>query len=203
MRGTKSRRHRPDRPGRHGPEPGPEHGRPRLHRGGVQPHRHPRWTSSSTGRPRASSIIGTHSLEELVGAAEAAAPGDADGQGRAAGGRVHRAAHAAPGAGRHHHRRRQLALPGHHPPDAGRSSPRACSTSARASPAARKARATGPSIMPGGSPGGLAARQADLPGHRRQGRPDGHARAATGSARTAPATTSRWSTTASSTATCR
>ena len=27
----------------------------------------------------------------------------------------------------------------------------------------------GPSIMPGGSPGGLAARQADLPGHRRQG----------------------------------
>ncbi len=24
--------------------------------------------------------------------------------------------------------------------------------------------------MPGGSPGGLAARQADLPGHRRQGR---------------------------------
>ena len=30
--------------------------------------------------------------------------------------------------------------------------------------------ATGPSIMPGGNPGGLAAREADLPGHRRQGR---------------------------------
>ncbi len=59
----------------------------------------------------------------------------------------------------------------------------------------------GPSIMPGGSPGGVAARQADLPGDRRQGR-GRQRRAASGSARTAPATSSRWSTTASSTATC-
>ena len=49
--------------------------------------------------------------------------------------------------------------------------------------------------------GGLAARQADLPGDRGEGR--GRRRpAATGSAPTAPATSSRWSTTASSTATC-
>ena len=59
----------------------------------------------------------------------------------------------------------------------------------------------GPSIMPGGDPGGLAARQADLPGHRRQGRRTARP-AATGSAPRGRATTSRWSTTASNTATC-
>jgi hypothetical protein len=61
----------------------------------------------------------------------------------------------------------------------------------------------GPSMMPGGSAGRLAAGQADLPGDRRQGRARTTTfRAASGSARAAPATTSRWCTTASSTATC-
>ncbi len=50
---------------------------------------------------------------------------------------------------------------------------RACSTSAPASPAARRGRCKGPSIMPGGDADGVAARQADLPGDRRQGTPDG------------------------------
>ena len=59
----------------------------------------------------------------------------------------------------------------------------------------------GPSIMPGGNARRLAARQADLPGDRRQGRRR-HALLRLGRARTAPATSSRWSTTASSTATC-
>ena len=55
--------------------------------------------------------------------------------------------------------------------------------------------------MPGGTPAAWPAREADLPGHRRQGRRTARP-AATGSAKTAPATSSRWSTTASSTATC-
>ena len=49
---------------------------------------------------------------------------------------------------------------------------RACSSSAPASPAAKRARCKGPSMMPGGSARRLAARQADLPGDRRQGRPE-------------------------------
>ena len=59
----------------------------------------------------------------------------------------------------------------------------------------------GPSIMPGGNPAAWPHVKADLPGHRRQGRRRTRP-AATGWAKTAPATTSRWCTTASSTATC-
>ena len=39
-------RHRPDRAGRDGREPDPQHGEPRLHRRGLQPHTSTRWTSS-------------------------------------------------------------------------------------------------------------------------------------------------------------
>ena len=80
------------------------------------------------------------------------APRDADGQGRQAGGRVHRAAAPAPRAGRHHHRRRQLALRGHHPPHEVRREPRACSTSAPACPAARKARGAARASCPAARP---------------------------------------------------
>ena len=48
----------------------------------------------------------------------------------------------------------------------------------------------GPSMMPGGSADGLAAGQADLPGDRRQGRPEATTSpAANGSARAARGTT--------------
>ena len=78
-------------------------------------------------------------------------------------------------------------LPGHHPPHRSTWRARACSTSAPASPAARKAPCSGPRIMPGGSPDGLAAREADLPDDLPP-RPTTASPAATGSARTAPAT---------------
>ena len=48
-------------------------------------------------------VIGAHSLQEMVGAAQKAAPRDAHGQGRPGGGRIHRASAAGAGAGRHHH----------------------------------------------------------------------------------------------------
>ena len=103
--------------------------------------------------------------------------------------------------GRHPHRRRQQQLPGHDPPDRATSRARASSTSAPASPAARKApcwaRPSCPAARP--RPGRTSSRSSRRsPPRPRTARP-----AATGSARTARATSSRWSTTASSTATCR
>ncbi len=63
----------------------------------------------------------------------------------------------------------------------------------------------GPSIMPGGSPAAWPHVQAHFPGRGSQGhaaRMAAKTRAATGSARTAPGTMSRWCITASNTATC-
>ena len=60
----------------------------------------------------------------------------------------------------------------------------------------------GPAIMPGGQSRGLAAGQADLPEDRRQGRRR-RPLLRVDRARTARAISSRWSTTGSSTATCR
>ena len=59
---------------------------------------------------------------------------------------------AAPRTGRHHHRRRQLALSRHQPPHQGRSQERACCSSARAFPAAKKARATARPSCPAAIP---------------------------------------------------
>ena len=113
----------------------------------------------------------------------------------------HRRGRPAARAGRHPHRRRQHPLPRHHPPHEGARRRRACSTSAPASPAARKGRCKGPSIMPGGDPTAwphvkpifqaIAAKVDDGVALLRLGRPRG-----------GRATSSRWSTTASSTATC-
>ena len=97
-------------------------------------------------------VLGAHSIEELAQRAEAAAPRDADGQGRRDGRPHDRPAGAAPGAGRHHHRRRQLAL-SPTPAAAPKTWPkRAFCSSARAFRAARKARATAPPSCPAATP---------------------------------------------------
>ena len=156
------------------------------------------------GGAKGTKVIGAHSLEELVGDAEEAPADHADGQGRQAGGRLHRetdpllahletAATSSSTAATPTTRTASAAPP--------TSSRKGCSTSAPASPAARRARGTARPSCPAVA-GRLAARQAHLPGHRRQGGRR-HRPAATGWARTARATTSRWCTTASSTATCR
>ena len=102
--------------------------------------------------------------------------------------------------GRHRHRRRQRPLRGHPPPRGG---------AARARPALRRhgrLRRRGgraqraQSIMPGGSAGVVRRPRPDAGDDLRQGRR--RTRAAPTSARTAPATSSRWCTTASSTPTC-
>ena len=180
-------RHRTDRPGRDGREPGPEHREPRLSRRRLQSHRRARSTSFIAGRAKGKNFVGCHSLEELVDNLANAAQGDADGQGRPGGRRVHRAADPAALARRRDHRRRQHATSP--TPSAARStsSRRACCTSAPASPAAKKGALKGPSMMPGGSRDGLAAGEADLPGDRRQGRARRTTSpAANGSARAAP-----------------
>jgi 6-phosphogluconate dehydrogenase len=66
---------------------------------------------------------------------------------------------------------------------------RACSTSAPASPAARRARCSAVSIMPGGSAAGLAAVKPIFQAIAAKVGPTTASPAATGSARTAPATT--------------
>ena len=157
------------------------------------------------GPAKGMTIIGTHSLEELVAASEAAAAGDAAGEGRPAGGRLHREADPAAGAGRHHHRRRQLQLRGHDSPDSLSSSRKGLLYVGTGVSGGEEGARHGPSLMPGGSPAAwphikpiFQAVAAKVPEGIRTARP-----AATGWARTAPATSSRWCTTASSTATCR
>ncbi len=113
-------------------------------------------------------VIGAHSLEELVAALKPPRRIMLMVQSGQAGGRVHRAASAPSGAGRHPHRRRQLELPGHHPPHRLRGVQGAAVHRHR-----RVGRRGGGAARPlhhaRRIPGGLAARQAHLPGHRRQG----------------------------------
>ncbi len=72
-------------------------------------------------------------------------------------------------AGRHHHRRRQLALPGHHPPH---QDPRREGHPLHRHRRLRRRRRRAPRPLHHArrQPRSLAARQGDLPGHRRQGR---------------------------------
>ena len=104
------------------------------------------------GRAKGKKIVGAHSVEELVSLAEAPAQGHDHGQGGRGGRRLHRAAPPAPRAGRHPHRRRQLALPRHDPAHRVRRGARACSTSAPASPAARRARSRARRSCPAARP---------------------------------------------------
>ena len=136
----------------------------------------------------------------VVRAAEVAAPRDADGEGGRCGGPEHRAASSASGEGRHHHRRRQLAVhrfdPAHQVPGGEGDSVYRHRRLGR-----RGGRAARPVDHAGRQSGGVAACEGDLPGDLRP-RWRTERPAATGWARTARATTSRWCTTASSTATC-
>ena len=119
--------------------------------------------------------------------AEAPAPRHADGQGRPHGRRDDRPACAASRSGRHHHRRRQLALSRHHPPHRKSWRPKASSTSAPAFPAAKRARAAArPSCPAATPPPGRTSKRFSRPSPPRS---KTALRAASGSARTARATT--------------
>ncbi len=192
-----------DRAGGDGREPRPEHREPRLLASRCSTAPRARWTTSSRrARPARSSSAATRS-KSWSAAVGQAAQGHAHGQGR---------------------RRRSTS--------SSRSSSRCCrpgdviidggnthftDTERRTKYVESKGLLYIGTGVSGGEEGraqgsehdarrqrrGLAARQADLPGHLRQGRPEAATSpAANGSARAAPATTSRWSTTASSTATC-
>ena len=95
-------------------------------------------------------VVPARSLSELAACLKRPRQaGHADGEGRPARGRVHRAPAALPRTGRPRHRRGQLPLRRH-----GRRPPHpratACSTSGRESAAGRRGARHGPSIMPGG-----------------------------------------------------
>ena len=162
-------RYRTDRPGRHGPEPGPQHERPRLSRWRCSTAPFPRWTISSTTKPRARrwwARIRWRSSSRLL---KTPAARHADGQGRrrrrpddrrhpaatskratsssTAAIRIHRLQppHQRPcGKGHSLHRHRRLRR-------RGRRAPRPLDHARRQS---RR----------------VAACEGDLPGHRRQGR---------------------------------
>ena len=105
----------------------------------LQPHRRARSTNS--GRPGQGQELRRLPLAGRTGRQPGLAPqGDADGQGRPGGRRVHREADPAALARRRDHRRRQHASSATPSGARSTSSRRACCTSARASPAARRAR---------------------------------------------------------------
>ena len=144
-------------------------------------------------------FVPTESVEEFVRRAGAPAPDHHHGQGRRRHRRGDRRAHPAAGARRHRGRRRQRPLR-RHPAARGRAArPRACTSSAPASPAARRARSTGRASCPADRPSRTRrwARCSSRSPRRSTARP-----AARTSGRTAPGTSSRWCTTASSTPTC-
>ena len=102
-------------------------------------------------------------------------------------------------AGGHAHRRRQRPLPRHPPPRGRPHANKASTSSAWASPAARKARCTARPSCPADQ---MSPTRPSAPCSRRSAPTSTEPRAAPTSARTAPATSSRWCTTASSTPTC-
>ena len=157
------------------------------------------------GPAKGKTIIGTHSLEELVAAlkrprrvmllVKAGQPVDDF---------IEKLIPLLE-TGRHHHRRRQLQLRGHDSQDSLCRVERAALRRQRRL-RRRGGRAARPFADARRFARGLAPHQADLPGHRGEsagGRSRTARPAATGWARTAPGTSSRWCTTASSTATCR
>ena len=114
-----------------------------------------------------------------------------------------RTADSAAGAGRRDHRRRQHALRRHRASDTSTSKSKGLLYVGTGVSGGEEGALKGPSLMPGGSARRLADHQADLPGDRGQGRTQRrHSLLRMGRARAAPDTTSRWSTTASNTATC-
>ena len=142
------------------------------------------------GRAKGKRFVGCHTPRRTGRKPGHAAQGDADGQGRPGGRRVHRAPDSAALARRRDHRRRQHATF----TDTERRTQYVESKGllfiGTGVSGGEEGALKGPSMMPGGSERGLAAGQADLPGDRRQGR----ARtttfpAANGSARAAPAIT--------------
>ena len=193
-------RHRRDRPGGDGPQPGPQPRPARPHGRAAQPHRTSApaaWSTSTATRARSSPA---ESIEDFVASLErpraiiimvkAGDPTDAVID--------ELVPLLEPGdividCGNAHFtdtRRREAALRG----AAG------CTSSAAGVSGGEEGALNGPSIMPGGSAEAYAQARPDLRVDRRAGRR--HARAACTSARTAPATSSRWCTTASSTPTC-
>ena len=153
---------------------------------------HNRTAAKTTRVRRASSATrarspATESLEEFVAALErprriiimvkAGAPVDAR----------DRRARAAARRGRHRHRRRQLALRRHAPPRGGVRASAGCASSAPASPAARRARCSARASCPAATREAYGRGRGDPHRDRRAGRR--RRRAASTSARTAPATT--------------
>ncbi len=161
------RRHRINRTGRNGPEPDPQHERPRLHGCGLQPHGvQGRRIPQRCGQGAQNHHRGA--LDRGNGfAVEAAAQSHADGEGRSGGGRFHRDGAAPPRTGRLHHRRRQLAFPRYHPPHQipGKQGP-ALRRHGRFGRRGR--RAFRPLHDAGRQPQSLAAGEGHLPGHLRQ-----------------------------------
>ena len=104
-----------------------------------------------------------------VQAAEAASPRDDHGEGRRGGRPDDRACAAVPGEGRHRHRRRQLAVHGLEPPHQGPCG-EGHSVHRHRRLRRRRRRALRPIHHARRQHGSMAAREADLPGHRREGR---------------------------------
>ena len=135
----------------------------------LQPHRRTRRTSSGRARPGEPRSRPTCSTG-VRRRARTAAAGHADGQGRRAGRRRDRRAAALPRAGRHRHRRRQLATSP--TPSAARVSWPSQGHQLRRDGRLRRrgGRAQGPELMPGGPPEAYASIEPMLVAHRRQDR---------------------------------
>ena len=135
--------HRRHRPGRDGLEPRPQLRQPQATRSRLQPLRRQDRRAARRARPEGD-FVRAETIAEFVAALEKprrviimVKAGDATDA------VIDELADAA-GAGRHHHRRRQRALHRHHPPREGDRASAACTSSAPASPAARRARCNGP-----------------------------------------------------------
>ena len=164
-------RHRTHRTGRHGRKSRPQHRQPRLLDRRLQPH--DQRDRRLHGRPRQAAQRRRLPYARRLGrVTQGPAEGDDDGQGRPGRGPADRHAHPPALQGRRHHRRRQHAPLRHRPPHAGgRGLGAALHRHRRLR--RRRGRSQGTEPHARRIQGRLAAHPADLPGHRRQGRPQG------------------------------
>ena len=147
-------------------------------------------------------VIGAHSLAGNGRVAEEAAPRHDAGEGRQAGRRIHRSAHPAARARRHHHRWRQFLFRGHGAPLRGISArPKGILFVGSGVSGGEEGARHGPSLMPGGAPEAGRTSRPIFQSIAAQGRRR-RALLRLGRPRAARAISSRWCTTASSTATC-